>query len=63
MKARGAKGCALVGDTNYYKKFGFRNDPDLIHEGIQQVVFLVLPYDKEKVQGTVIFHDAFQATG
>ena len=63
LKAQGGKGCALVGDPGYYQQFGFRNIPGLIYEGVTQEVFLVLPFDKIIPQGTVIFHEAFSATG
>ena len=59
LKAMGGKGCALVGDPNYYERFGFRNNLDLIHDGIPQEVFLVLPFDKTIPQGTVVFHEGF----
>ena len=58
----GAKGCALVGDPNYYTRFGFQNIPDMIHEGIPQEYFLVLPFTDEIPSGIVSFHEAFQAT-
>jgi len=61
IQAMGAKGCTLVGDPNYYKRFGFKNYPDLTHEGIPQEVFLALPFGKEIPQGNVVFHQAFQA--
>ena len=63
LKAQGGKGCALVGDPGYYKRFGFRNIPSLIHEGVPQEVFLVLPFDKTIPKGTVLFHEGFLATG
>ena len=63
LKDMGGQGCALVGDPNYYKRLGFKNIPDLIHEGIPQEVFLVLPFDKKIPQGAVVFHQAFQAKG
>lgn len=63
LKERGGQGCALVGDPNYYKRFGFKNNPELIHEGISQEVFLVLPFTESAPKGTVVFHEAFQATG
>lgn len=62
MKARGAAGCALVGNPEYYKRFGFRNVPDLIYEGIPQEFFLVLTFHESMPQGHVVFHSAFQAT-
>ena len=52
-----------MGDLNYYERFGFRNIPDLIHDGIPQEVFLVLPFDKKIPQGTVVFHEGFLARG
>jgi putative acetyltransferase len=63
LKGMGGQGCALVGDPNYYKRLGFKNIPDLIHEGIPQEVFLVLPFDKIIPKGTVVFHKGFLAKG
>ena len=63
VKAQGGKGCALVGDPGYYQQFGFRNIPNLVHEGVPQEVFLVLPFDNKIPQGTVVFHEGFLATG
>lgn len=63
LKDMGAQGCALVGDPNYYKRFGFRNYPDLIHEGIPQEVFLVFPFTEKIPKGIVVFHDGFWANG
>ena len=63
LKELDGQGCTLVGDPNYYKRFGFRNIPDLVHEGIPQEVFLALPFTEKVPQGMVIFHEAFLATG
>ena len=63
LKELGGQGCALVGDPNYYKRFGFRNYPKLIHEGIPQEFFLVLPFNEKIPQGTVVFHEGFWANG
>jgi putative acetyltransferase len=63
LKGMGGKGCALVGDPGYYKRFGFRNDPGLLHEGVPQEFFLVLPFDGEMPRGTVEFHPGFWAKG
>jgi putative acetyltransferase len=62
LKDMGGRGCALVGDPNYYKRFGFRNEPGLVHEGIPQEYFLVLPFTQDIPQGVVGFHEAFLAT-
>jgi putative acetyltransferase len=63
LKDMGGRGCALVGDPNYYKRFGFKNYPELIHEGVPQEVFLALPFNEIVPQGTVVFHEGFLANG
>lgn len=62
LKEDGGQGCALVGGPNYYRRFGFKNNPDLIHEGIPQEVFLVLPFSENVAKGKVEFHEGFWAT-
>ena len=61
LKDMGSQGCALVGPPEYYKKFGFRNCTEMIHEGIPQEVFLVLPFNEKMPKGIVTFHEAFKA--
>jgi putative acetyltransferase len=63
LKDLEAQGCVLVGDPNYYKKFGFQNYPDLIHEGVPQEVFIALPFSERIPKGIVVFHEGFLATG
>ena len=63
LKDLGGQGCALVGDPNYYKRFGFRNYPELIHEGVPQEVFFALPFTENVPQGIVVFHEGFLAIG
>ena len=63
LKAQGAQGCVLVGDPLYYERFGFRNFPELVHEGIPQEYFLVLPFHENVPQGSVLFHPGFSAKG
>jgi putative acetyltransferase len=62
LEEMGAKGCALVGDPNYYSRFGFRNYPELVHEGVPPEFFMALPFGDEVPTGTVTFHQAFEAT-
>jgi putative acetyltransferase len=63
LKEMGGRGCALVGELNYYKRFGFRNYPELVHEGVPQEVFLVLPFTEKVPKGIVMFHEGFLAKG
>jgi putative acetyltransferase len=59
----GSQGCMLVGDPNYHERFGFSNIPKLVHAGIPQEFFLVLPFSEDIPQGTAVFHEGFSATG
>jgi len=62
LKALGAEGCVLVGDPNYYKRFGFSNPDGLQHEGVPQENFLALSFCDRIPTGIVEFHKAFSAT-
>ncbi|MCU0548592.1 MAG: N-acetyltransferase [Leptolyngbya sp. Prado105] len=61
IKEFGGLGCCLVGDPVYYIRFGFRNYPDLIYEGIPQEFFLALPFTEKIPKGIVTFHQGFLA--
>lgn len=61
LREMGGRGCVLVGDPNYYNRFGFRNYSDLIHEGIPQEVFLTLPFTDDVPQDKVTFHEGFKS--
>jgi putative acetyltransferase len=63
LKAMEGKGCVLVGDPKYYERFGFKNLPDLILEGVPQEYFLALPFGASDTHGFVVFHEAFIAKG
>jgi putative acetyltransferase len=63
LKDMNAQGCCLVGDPDYYKKFGFENMSGLVHEGVPQEVFFALSFDGHTPQGTVAFHEGFKADG
>lgn len=62
LKDLGAEGCVLVGDPEYYERFGFRSFDRLKHEGAPQENFLALPFGNRIPEGTVQFHRAFSAT-
>ncbi len=61
LTAMGARGCLLVGDPKYYERFGFRNIPDLVLDGVPPENFLVLPFTGTPARGTVTFHEGFSA--
>lgn len=62
IRGLGARGCALVGDPGYYRRFDFRNLAELVYEGIPQEFFLCLPFTEDLPQGAVVFHQGFHAT-
>ena len=61
LKEMNAQGCCLVGHPDYYRKFGFKNMPGLVLDGVPQEFFFALSFDGQIPQGTVTFHDAFKA--
>jgi putative acetyltransferase len=56
-----ARGVCLVGHPDYYRKFGFRNVHGLVYEGVPHEFFFALSFDGCIPQGTVTFHEAFNA--
>ena len=62
LKDLGAEGCVLVGDPNYYKRFGFSSPDGLQHEGVPQENLLALSFCDKIPAGFVQFHQAFSAT-
>lgn len=63
LKSLGAKGCVLVGEAGYYERFGFRSLPDLVIDGVPQENVLALPFEENKADGVVTFHEGFNAKG
>ena len=63
LKKLGGQGCVLVGHPTYYKRLGFQNFPELIHEGVPQEVFFALPFTAKVPKGIVAFHQGFLANG
>ena len=60
LKSMDSRGCALVGLPAYFDRFGFKNHPQLIHEGVPQEVFVAKPLFGRVPRGTVEFHQAFK---
>ncbi|MGZ3595307.1 MAG: GNAT family N-acetyltransferase [Syntrophales bacterium] len=63
LKKLGGQGCVLVGHPTYYKRLGFQNFPELVHEGVPQEVFFALPFTEKVPKGIVVFHRGFLANG
>lgn len=60
IKQAGATGCALIGDPNYYKRFGFRSDGNLHYGDTPLQIVQWLSFGEEKAKGTLSFAPAFE---
>ena len=61
LRARGARGCVLVGDPRFYARFGFQSDATLVVPGVPPDVSLSLRFVQGADHGAAIFHGAFTA--
>ncbi len=61
LKDLGAQGCVLVGDPDFYERFGFKSPDKIKNEGVPQENFLALSFCNQTPEGTVRFHPAFSA--
>ncbi len=59
MAAAGAKGCVVMGDPAFYKKFGFRNEDGIVFPGCAPQYFLALALSGQMACGNVRYHEAF----
>lgn len=62
LKKLGASGCVLLGDPNYYQRFGFKVVTGLQLEGVPPEYFQALSFTEYFPQGFVTYHAAFAAT-
>jgi putative acetyltransferase len=63
LRSMGARGCCLVGHPDYYRKFGFKNVPALVLEGVPQEVFFAMSFVGRYPEGRAAFHEAFKVDG
>ena len=57
-----AAGCVLLGDSAYYRRFGFRSVRGLVLPDVPPEYFQALTLRGEPPKGVVRYHDAFGAT-
>lgn len=60
LREQDARGCVVLGDPAYYRRFGFASDPELYLEGVPTAYFQSLSFDAKCQQGRVQFHAAFE---
>jgi putative acetyltransferase len=61
LQTRHAAGCVVLGNPNYYTRFGFKTDPSLQLPGVLPDYFMTLTWRKPTPTGTVSYHKAFGA--
>ncbi|WP_419240290.1 GNAT family N-acetyltransferase [Photobacterium leiognathi] len=59
LKERGAEGFVLLGEPEYYGRFGFKAQPELTLTGVPAEYFLALPIKDSIPAGEVSYHPAF----
>jgi putative acetyltransferase len=63
LRALGAQGCVVLGEPEFYGRFGFRSDRALVLERVPPEHFLSLPFGERRARGPVPYHEAFSARG
>jgi putative acetyltransferase len=56
-----AAGCVLVGNPNYYSRFGFKPESALVLPGVPPEYFQSISFGAEIPTGIVTYHEAFNA--
>jgi putative acetyltransferase len=61
IRASGASGCVVLGEPEYYGRFGFRVNPDLGLPGVPPEYFQTISFNSSRPRGIVAYDEAFQA--
>ena len=59
IAARGAKGCVVLGEPDYYQRFGFLPGAGLRFEGAPAEYFMRLDFSDDRPTGAVTYQPAF----
>ena len=62
LKQLGANGCVLLGDPEYYHRFGFKAYPELVLPNVPPKYFQAISFVNTIPKGRVSYHDAFNST-
>lgn len=61
LRGRGASGCVVLGEPEYYGRFGFHADSNLVLPGVPPQYLQSISFDSSTPRGTVTYHEAFEA--
>ena len=59
---QGAAGCVVLGEPDYYQRFGFRNDGELRYSDAPPQYFQSLAFSDDAAKGDVRYHASFSGT-
>lgn len=59
LRQAGAPGCVVVGDPNYYRRFGFASAPGLSCPGVPEENTMAVSFTDTPPHGEMAFHSAF----
>jgi putative acetyltransferase len=62
LRERGASGCVVLGEPQYYNRFGFQADSNLRLPGVPPEYFQTLSFGSSHPRGMVSYHAAFNAS-
>ena len=62
LRGLNAAGCVLLGNPDYYRRFGFLSDPALTYQGKPNRYFQQLVLEGPPATGDASFHPAFEAS-
>lgn len=61
LRDKGANGCVVLGNPDYYRRFGFKSEPTLILPGVPPQYFQAISFGDSVPSGVVSYHRAFEA--
>ncbi|WP_180168055.1 GNAT family N-acetyltransferase [Acinetobacter sp. YH12035] len=62
LQQLGAEGCVVLGDPQYYGRFGFKAFPELYLKDVPPEYFQVIAFNGSIPHGEAVYHEAFNAT-
>lgn len=63
LRKLGAAGCVVLGDPDYYSRFGFKVESSLELPGVPSKYFQAISFTGSVPSGTVSYHESFAAKG
>ncbi len=63
LRALGASGCVVLGEPDYYSRFGFKAEPSLVLPEVLPEYFQAILFSGSLPSGVVSYHESFAALG